>query len=151
MTCIPTWTGFLYLSKVINVYNRKVVGWAFGERMTSDMVILALNMALMTRRPKSVIHHSDQGSQGVFNRSSQHLNQGGVTTTCRVDAEVDGERSDAFARCAVASARSGATVLGVNCDRDDEPESGRSGRRVAGGKHSLVPTSWRHTIVYVET
>jgi len=63
MTYIPTWTGFLYLSTVIDVYSRKVVGWAFGERMTADLVILALNMALMTRKPQSVIHHSDQGSQ----------------------------------------------------------------------------------------
>jgi len=63
MTYIPTWTGFLYLSMVIDVYSRKVVGWAFGERMTSDLVIAALNMALMTRKPQSVIHHSDQGSQ----------------------------------------------------------------------------------------
>ena len=73
MTYIPTWTGFLYLSIVIDVYSRKVVGWAFGERMTSDQVILALNMALMTRRPESAIHHSDQGSQGEFNLSLQHL------------------------------------------------------------------------------
>ena len=68
-----------------------------------------------------------------------------------MDAEVDGARSDAFAGCAVASARSGATVLGVDCDLDDEPESGRSGRRVAGGRLALVPASWRHAIVYVET
>ena len=63
MTYIPTWAGFLYLSVVIDVYSRKVVGWAFGERMTSDLVIQALNMALMTRKPESVIHHCDQGSQ----------------------------------------------------------------------------------------
>ena len=63
MTYIPTWAGFLYLSMVIDVYSRKVVGWAFGERMTSDLVILALNMALMTRKPQLVIHHCDQGSQ----------------------------------------------------------------------------------------
>ena len=63
MTYIPTWAGFLYLSVVIDVYSRKVVGWAFGERMSSDLVIPALNMALMTREPESVIHHSDQGSQ----------------------------------------------------------------------------------------
>lgn len=63
MTYIPTWAGFLYLSVVIDVYSRKVVGWAFGERMTSGLVIQALNMALMTRKPESVIHHSDQGSQ----------------------------------------------------------------------------------------
>lgn len=63
MTYIPTWAGFLYLAVVIDVYSRKVVGWTFGERMTSDLVIQALNMALMTRKPESVIHHSDQGSQ----------------------------------------------------------------------------------------
>ncbi len=63
MTYLPTWSGFLYLAMVIDVFSRKVVGWAFGEHMTADLVILALNMALMTRKPQSVIHHSDQGSQ----------------------------------------------------------------------------------------
>lgn len=63
MTYIPTWAGFLYLAVVIDVYSRKVVGWAFGQEMTSQLVISALNMALFTRKPESVIHHSDQGSQ----------------------------------------------------------------------------------------
>ena len=40
-----------------------LVGWAFGANMTADLVIAALNMALLTRKPESVIHHSDQGSQ----------------------------------------------------------------------------------------
>jgi transposase InsO family protein len=43
----------------------------------SQLVLDALNMALATRRPKDVIHHSDQGSQGGFKRSSQHLDKGG--------------------------------------------------------------------------
>ncbi len=63
MTYVPTWAGFLYLVMVVDVYSRKVVGWAFGEHMISDFVIAALNMALHTRRPESVIHHRDQGSQ----------------------------------------------------------------------------------------
>jgi putative transposase len=63
MTYIPTWAGFLYLAVVTDVYSRRVVGWAFGVRMTADLVISALNMALLTRKPESVIHHSDQGSQ----------------------------------------------------------------------------------------
>ena len=63
MTYIPTWAGFLYLAVVIDVFSRKVVGWAFGEHMTSDLVLAALNMALLTRKPESVVHHSDQGSQ----------------------------------------------------------------------------------------
>jgi putative transposase len=72
MTYVPTWTGFLYLAVVIDAYSRKVVGWSMGEQMTADLVIAALNMALHTRRPESVIHHSDQGSQLGFKESSQH-------------------------------------------------------------------------------
>lgn len=63
MTYIPTWAGFLYLAVVLDAFSRKVVGWSMGERMTADLVLAALNMALHTRRPESVIHHSDQGSQ----------------------------------------------------------------------------------------
>lgn len=63
MTYVPTWAGFIYLAVVVDVYSRKVVGWAFGEQMTAELVISALNMALITRKPESVIHHSDQGSQ----------------------------------------------------------------------------------------
>lgn len=63
MTYVPTWHGFLYLAVVVDAFSRKVVGWSMGERMTAELVIAALNMALHTRRPESVIHHSDQGSQ----------------------------------------------------------------------------------------
>ena len=63
MTYIPTWAGFVYLAVVTDVYSRKVVGWMFGQEMTAQLVISALNMALTTRRPQSVIHHFDQGSQ----------------------------------------------------------------------------------------
>ena len=63
MTYLPTWAGFIYLAVVIDVYSPKVVGWAFSEQMTSNLVIAALNMAITTRRPSSVIHHLDQGSQ----------------------------------------------------------------------------------------
>jgi putative transposase len=63
MTYVPTWEGFLYLAVVTDVFSRKVVGWAFGVHMTSDLVIAALDMALFTRKPQGVIHHSDQGSQ----------------------------------------------------------------------------------------
>lgn len=73
MTYIPTWTGFLHLSMVIDVYSRKVVGWSMSSSMTAQLVIDALMMALWKRgKPTPLMHHSDQGSQGVFNRSSQH-------------------------------------------------------------------------------
>lgn len=63
MTYVPTWAGFIYLAMVLDVWSRRIVGWAIGEQMTSELVIAALNMALTQRRPTAVIHHSDQGSQ----------------------------------------------------------------------------------------
>lgn len=78
MTYVPTWAGFLYLAVVTDVFSRKVVGWAFGDRMTSDLVLNALNMALLTRKPASVIHHSDQGSQYTSIAFGQRCEQMGV-------------------------------------------------------------------------
>ena len=63
LTYVPTWAGFIYLAVVLDVWSRRVVGWAIGEEMTSELVLAALNMALQQRRPQDVIHHSDQGSQ----------------------------------------------------------------------------------------
>jgi putative transposase len=63
MTYIPTWQGFTYLAVVTDVFSRRVVGWQFGDHMTSDLVIDALNMAHSQRNANGVIHHSDQGSQ----------------------------------------------------------------------------------------
>lgn len=76
MTYLPTWGGFAYLAVVIDVYSRKVIGWAFGTRMTADLVVQALEMAAFTRKPESVIHHSDQGSQytsTVFGKRCQEM------------------------------------------------------------------------------
>lgn len=63
MTYVPTWAGFIYLAVVLDAWSRRVVGWAIGQDMTAELVLKALNMALQQRKPKGVIHHSDQGSQ----------------------------------------------------------------------------------------
>lgn len=63
MTYVPTWAGFIYLAVVLDVWSRRVVGWSIGEHMRTELVLAALNMAISTRKPSSVIHHSDQGSQ----------------------------------------------------------------------------------------
>ena len=62
-TYIPTWAGFLYLAVVLDVFSRLIVGWSMATSLAKQLVIDALNMALVTRRPRGVIHHSDQGSQ----------------------------------------------------------------------------------------
>jgi hypothetical protein len=74
ITYVPTWTGFLYLAVVIDVWSRRVVGWSMETHLRTELVLEALDMAIGQRRPRNVIHHSDQGCQGEFNRSLQHLN-----------------------------------------------------------------------------
>lgn len=64
ITYLATGEGWLYLAVLIDLYSRKVVGWAMSERMTADLVCDALQMALWKRKmPKGVIVHSDRGSQ----------------------------------------------------------------------------------------
>ena len=64
MTYIPTQAGFLYLAVVLDVWSRKIVGWAMSSRLVTQIVLDALAMAVEQRRPRAgVIHHSDQGCQ----------------------------------------------------------------------------------------
>ena len=64
ITYILTDEGWLYLAAVMDLYSRKLIGWSLSERMTSKLVIDALQTALWNRgMPKNVIVHSDRGSQ----------------------------------------------------------------------------------------
>ncbi len=64
ITYIKTYEGFAYLAVVIDLYSRKVVGWAMQSRQTTDLVLQALLMAVWRRKPTTkVLIHSDQGAQ----------------------------------------------------------------------------------------
>jgi transposase InsO family protein len=64
ITYIWTTEGWLYLAVVIDLFSRSVVGWAMDKRMTRQLVMDALTMAVQRRRPPpGVIFHSDRGSQ----------------------------------------------------------------------------------------
>ncbi len=63
ITYVPTWSGFLFVAIVLDVYSRRVVGWAMATHLRTELVLDALNMAIYRRKPTNVIHHSDQGSQ----------------------------------------------------------------------------------------
>jgi len=63
ITYIPTWAGFLYLAIVLDVWSRRVVGWAMANHLRTELVMDAFDMAVQQRRPGDVIHHSDQGCQ----------------------------------------------------------------------------------------
>jgi len=55
---VPTWAGFVYLAIMFDARSRRVVGWQIGETLHEQLVLDALNMALLTRKPDAVIHHS---------------------------------------------------------------------------------------------
>ena len=63
ITHIPTQTCPLYLAVVLDVWSRRIVGWAMEGHLRTELVLSALNMALDQRKPVHVIHHSDQGCQ----------------------------------------------------------------------------------------
>lgn len=78
ITYVPTWSGFLYLSVVVDAFSRRVVGWAMATHLQSELVISALNMALYQRRPQDVIHHSDQGAQYTSIAFGKRCREAGV-------------------------------------------------------------------------
>jgi transposase InsO family protein len=63
-TYIETGEGWLYLAVVLDLFSRKVIGWAMSQTMDTALVVTALRMALLGRRPPAgLLHHSDQGRQ----------------------------------------------------------------------------------------
>ena len=63
ITYIPTGAGTLYLAVVLDVWSRRIIGWAMATHLRTSLVLAALDMAMAQRRPTAVIHHSDQGCQ----------------------------------------------------------------------------------------
>ncbi len=78
ITHIPTQTRPLYLAAVLDAFSRRVVGWAMALHLRAALVFSALEMALNTRRPERVIHHSDQGSQYTSSAFRKLCEQAGV-------------------------------------------------------------------------
>jgi putative transposase len=64
ITYIRTWEGWLYLASVMDLYSRRIVGWALADHLRAELVVDALEMAVARRRPDAgLVHHSDQGCQ----------------------------------------------------------------------------------------
>lgn len=81
ITYVPTWSGFLFLAVVLDVYSRRVVGWAMANHMRKELVLDALNMAIYRRKPRGVVHHSDQGSQYTSIAFGQRCKEAGILTS----------------------------------------------------------------------
>ncbi len=145
-TYLRYWEGVVFFSFVIDVFSRRIVGWQLAPHMRTDLVLDALRMALGGRRgdPRiTLIHHSDAGSQGGFNRSSQHLECGGGDGTAGgVDEGVDGQIAVEVAGGSGASAGGRARVLA--CDREGAARRGGGGRGrcVRGRRQPVVSPGW---------
>ncbi|MFI5572538.1 IS3 family transposase, partial [Streptomyces sp. NPDC051740] len=96
-THVKTWAGVVHVAFVVDTFSRRIVGWSAATVKETVFVLDALEMAIWQRdrdqhpvQPGELIHHSDAGSQGGFNRSLQHLVLGGVDgQASRVDGVVD--------------------------------------------------------------
>ena len=80
ITYLWTRKGWLYLAVLLDLYSRRVVGWAIDRMMTVDLVKAALAMAVGRRQPQAgLIHHSDRGSQYASQAYQQELSRHGIT------------------------------------------------------------------------
>ena len=83
ITYIRINNGFVYLAVILDLYSRKVIGWAISKKIDGNLTLDALNMALMRRRPpRGVIHHSDRGGQYLCDKYVTKLNDNGFHISC---------------------------------------------------------------------
>lgn len=78
ITYVSTWSGFLFLAIVLDVFSRRVVGWAMATHLRTELVLDALNMAIFRRKPTGVVHHSDQGCQYTSIAFGKRCEEAGV-------------------------------------------------------------------------
>ena len=80
-TYVATWSGFVYVAFVIDVYARRIVGWRASRTATAGFVLDALEQALHARRlvhRGRLVHHSDRGSQYVSIKYTERLSDAGI-------------------------------------------------------------------------
>jgi transposase InsO family protein len=109
ITYIDTAEGWLYLASVLDLFSRRVVGWAMDEHMEASLVQQAWNMAVLQRQPSSgLLHHSDQGSQYTSEVYQQSL----AVYNCQVSMSRSGNCFDN------AAMESFFSTLKTECARD---------------------------------
>jgi putative transposase len=88
ITYLDTREGWLYLAVLIDLYSRRVVGWAMSERIDTALAMNALNMALTTRNPRrGLIHHTDRGCQYASHEYRRQLR--GIGAECSMSRKGD--------------------------------------------------------------
>jgi len=146
LTYVPTRTGMAYVCFIVDAFSRRIVGWRVAANMKTDMVLDALEMARRSRgnrRLIGLVTHSDAGSQGGFNRWSQHLSEEVVDGQASwMDDSADGAFADEVAGGSVASPRGRARVLEADRDGDHERRCRGGCWCVIRGWMPVVPPWW---------
>ena len=79
ITFIATWSGFVYVAFIIDVFARRIVGWRVSRSLKTELVLDALEQALWSRTPiEGLVHHSDRGCQYLSIRYSDKLVEAGI-------------------------------------------------------------------------
>jgi len=79
LTYVYTWSGFVYVAFIIDVFSRHIVGWRVSNSLRSDLALDALEQALHDRRPEGdLVHHSDRGVQYLSIRYTERLAEAGI-------------------------------------------------------------------------
>ena len=82
ITYIQTQENWLYVAAILDLYSRKIVGWAMSERIDTALVLSALSMAVLHRRPpRELLFHSDRGVQYASADYRQALRQAGLVAS----------------------------------------------------------------------
>jgi putative transposase len=91
LTYVATWSGFVYVSFVIDAFSRFIVGWQTSPSLRTDLALDALEMAIWQRKEglDGLVHHSDRGSQYLAIRYTERLGEAGAVTSV-------GSRGDSF-------------------------------------------------------
>jgi putative transposase len=102
LTYVRTWSGYVYVSFIIDCYAHMIVGWQASRSLRTDLAFDALEQAIWARKEEGLgelVHHSVRGPQGEFKWSSQHLRYGGISRWAAASA------SRRSGRCAVTCGR----------------------------------------------
>jgi putative transposase len=90
--CVATWTGFVYVAFVVDVFARRIVGWRVSASLRTDFVLDALEQAIYARSDHpltGLVHHSDRGSQYLSMRYTDRLADAGIAPSV-------GNRGDSY-------------------------------------------------------
>ena len=82
ITYLPSWQGFLYLAAVVDVFSRRVVGWAMAGHLRTELILDAIDMAITRRQPNAgLVHHSDRGTQYTSIAFGQRCREAGIAVS----------------------------------------------------------------------